>query len=377
MFIAKDYKSQKKLANKLFGNSFVKNETNPNPIYTSVDLCEQILSKIDLQDKIIMVMYNPEFVWVLKKKYNICMDNVVLWTREYEGFNNKFAEEIGCIYLWGYLWGEVNVKFDVVLANPPYDNTLHLDFLDFATDISNEVVFLHPAGYLLAESSKNRSYKKILDKIDGHVSSVKLNDPKSWFPNIALNGQQLAIVNIDMSKTFNEVEVSYLQLDKIIKLKSLRDINTFGNNPVYDSFKSKVLNACESLSLKDVFERNTKKQFSIEIGDLSNYCFFGELKGKGGGGGLRKVEENKSFNGVSFYNRELAEAAFSYLKNPIAILALHIAKKNFHVHPSMHTTPWFNDKESFLNPAKALNLSQEEIDFCQEVYNDSGKYFKF
>jgi len=269
-----------------------------------------------------------------------------------------------------------NMHFDTIIANPPYKGNLHLKFLKWATEHGNRIAFIQPAAFLLAENPHNK-FNPFIKMIDGHVSNVSLYEPKSLFPNIALNGMQLAIIHIDMSKKLQFVSVNYKMLDKTIELKSIREMNTFGNDIRYNSFKKKVLEYCKKSSLSDAFEKATTNKYSIEIIDLANYCFFGEYRGKGKTGGVRTILENETVPGVSFSNKELAKAAFEYLRNPISILALHIYKKNFHIYANMESVPWFDNKYDFLHPEEKLNLTQDEIKFAKQVYQNSHKYFKF
>ena len=43
----------------------------------------------------------------------------------------------------------------------------------------------------------------------------------------------------------------------------------------------------------------------------------------------------------------------------------------------MASVPWFDNKYDFLHPEEKLNLTQDEIKFAKQVYQNSHKYFKF
>ena len=54
-------------------------------------------------------------------------------------------------------------KFDVVFSNPPYNGNLDLKILKslFEQKISDKIVFVHPAGYLLDKKFKTKLYNEI------------------------------------------------------------------------------------------------------------------------------------------------------------------------------------------------------------------------
>ena len=223
------------------------------------------------------------------------------------------------------------MKFDVVLTNPPYSNTLHLDFLDLATGIGDHIAIIQPGGFLFEEKGTNKRFIRSRTSIEGHVVSVIAGTPTMFFDNVFLNGQQIAISIIDMTRNHPTFDIEYRQLGITKTLNHLSEINAFGNNPHYETLKQKVLKACNDKTLKDVFEMETTRRYVIEIGQMSNYCFFGINEGKGGVKGPRKIKENVVTTGLSFDDKDMAEAVWSYLRNPISIMALHIAKKNINL----------------------------------------------
>jgi len=95
-------------------------------------------------NKSICVVYNFEFVWVLKHLYNIDVSEVVIWTDEFSEFHNGKASKIGCIYLWGEL---EDMKFDVTVGNPPFSNNkdmLYPRFFQLSLENSKEVAMIMP-----------------------------------------------------------------------------------------------------------------------------------------------------------------------------------------------------------------------------------------
>jgi hypothetical protein len=74
------------------------------------------------------------------------------------------------------------MKFDVVVANPPYKAGLHLKFLEWAHDNADHIVFIHPAEWLVQKrritkhAHKRRWYKELRDKLTPRCKSVTFID---------------------------------------------------------------------------------------------------------------------------------------------------------------------------------------------------------
>jgi hypothetical protein len=104
-----------------FDGKLLEDTSNPHRIYTPVNLCEEILAKMDItHNKLYLVMYNPEFVWVLKNKYNIDPEQIILWTLEYSEFHENLCRKFKCNPHFG--WDFDGMKFNVVVGNPPFQD---------------------------------------------------------------------------------------------------------------------------------------------------------------------------------------------------------------------------------------------------------------
>lgn len=83
-------------------------------IHTPRELVEEVLGKIHLGGTI-LVMFNIEFVVSLVYTYNISPVNICFYSDHKN--KNKICEQLGVKYMNSL---ETDMKFDVVLANPPY-----------------------------------------------------------------------------------------------------------------------------------------------------------------------------------------------------------------------------------------------------------------
>ena len=84
--------------------------------FTPAELCQEILDKIDVVDKKILT-FNVEFVLTLVHKYNVKKPNITIYTDD--NIIRGICERCGikCIDTM-----EPNMKFDVVIGNPPFKN---------------------------------------------------------------------------------------------------------------------------------------------------------------------------------------------------------------------------------------------------------------
>jgi hypothetical protein len=123
-----------------------------------------------------------------------------------------------------------DMKFDYVIQNPPYNGSLHLDFLEKGLDLLTEkgrMVIIEPATWLInvRKNGKAKKYDAIKKRIDGHVESVKIeNYNKDFNTNLFM---PFAITTIDFSKTFDEIEFTCCGEKKVVK--SIYDCNLVGD----------------------------------------------------------------------------------------------------------------------------------------------------
>ena len=135
-------------------------------------------------------------------------------------------------------------KFDYCIMNPPYAGSLHLDFLDKVTNISDKIVIIEPGQWLvqLKENGKytkeNSISSKIKNKIERHVKSVELNNYNREL-HIA-NKTVFSITSIDFTKEYNEIDFECVTEKS--KVSSLKDCNLIGE----DRLVSSILKKCKN-----------------------------------------------------------------------------------------------------------------------------------
>jgi hypothetical protein len=132
------------------------------------------------------------------------------------------------------------MKFDVVIQNPPYKRTLHIDFfnkgLDVLTD-TGKMVIIEPATWLINVKKNGKAkqiYKPIKDRIEGHIESIVIENFNSEF-NTSLE-MPFSITTIDMSKKFDTID--YICCGEHKSVKSVYDCNLIGSyNTIWSILK--------------------------------------------------------------------------------------------------------------------------------------------
>ena len=298
------------------------------------------IKKHDQNIKIISILYNEDDIRDLERKI---MDNTEL------------------------------PKFDCVLTNPPFQgkgNPLHLQFLSLAYQLSKRyVLFVQPSTYLVDQKKENEYYQGTRDLIKDHLVSTTLYT-KDIFDNAQLNTGVAAII-VDKDVTVTSYDVEYYNLKKVVTYDSIEEINNFANKDIFHSIKNKVLAAAKKRNIFNDVE--STGNFCVPIPKLQRYRFLPARAT------VMPAANYKDDHAAYYATQDLADAAFEYLKTPLAILALHIYKLDMNLASgrNMRSVPSFTSVKEFKDAENVIGLTTDEKDWCANIYKNSTDYIKF
>ena len=135
------------------------------------------------------------------------------------------------------------MKYDVVIQNPPYSKSLHLDFFKLGLNLleSNGVMtIIEPATWLVnvRKNGKASLYDEIKRKIAGHVESVVIENVNPDFDTRLYSPFSITVV--DFSKSFDKIDFICCGEHKTVD--SIYDCNLVGSHKLIWS----VLDKCQS-----------------------------------------------------------------------------------------------------------------------------------
>lgn len=212
----------------------------------------------DMSGKARKKMFNRQ-VWTI--------DTTELYERTYVKYESKseYRKELAKKAIDDIVTNKIfekiqHMKFDYIIQNPPYNGSLHLDFLEKGLDLLTEkgrMVIIEPATWLInvRKNGKAKKYDAIKKRIKGHVESVKIENYNKEF-NIGAK-VPFATTVIDFSKTFDKIEFTCFGEKQIVE--SIYDCNLIGKHQIVCGILEKCLTAVEPMS-----KRVTKRNVGVE-----------------------------------------------------------------------------------------------------------------
>lgn len=190
-----------------------KSFTNNPSLYASNRLCRRILDSVLRKNKtadFIGVFFTVEFAAELHKRG---YKNVVVMTEKFCPETKKITEVMGYKYLLIEEVENKNMKFDVIVGNPPFNDDqnekenngnyvstskrLHLEFIDKALKLSDIVVMIAPVRRWWTGSTKTSNFKKYVNK-----GLYKVED--LGYPFVGSHTGEIGAFYFDKSKEFEE-----------------------------------------------------------------------------------------------------------------------------------------------------------------------------
>ena len=224
--------------------------------HTPFALCLEILDKVKIvHNKKVLVISAIEFIPVLIDKFGIKKEDIFFLD---EGQKDATMDSIKReVIITADMIPEQNIlnmnevkkmKFDFIVANPPYDSlkALHQQFFNLSFSLladDGAMAFIQPANpYLNKKETRRKTAElEMQEIIRNHVVSVDIKN-EDVFEN-ALIGSKLAITVATKKKTNGQFIAVYPNNKQVVC--TLDDVNQmYLDKEIYHSMRQKVMELC-------------------------------------------------------------------------------------------------------------------------------------
>jgi 16S rRNA G966 N2-methylase RsmD len=264
---------------------------------------------------------------------------------------------------------EINMKFDVIIGNPPYGKGLHLKFLELSSNLADKVVFVEPAAWV----QSHKSNKKYRDLFAPHLVNVELVNGQLYFPNAEI-GADLGIFVLDMNNEKPCIDIDSLRyashtnpgLSKHIHTKLKFDISIANVICIKRTTKKFV---CNISNLRGHVDKSSKsKNWNFYTIFTTNDLKPSEIEHKKTGSKIPHWVEFDTMleakNFIDYCNTDFAMFMLRYEKNN-----MNITSGELKAIPYMedYTKPWTDERL-----AEYFKLTNEEVEYIKEEMKPFG-----
>lgn len=359
-------------------------QQNPTPLC----IVRKMLDKTSLEDKKILVLFNIEFLQVLVEERKINPENIYyIADNELEYLSAIKIFKVQSYKLSDFsvpvlkkLIAGIDMKFDVVFSNPPYNSNIDIKILNEIIDISDEFVVVHPSTWLIDRQGLSPLYNKFKNILDGKLKSVDFFNGNPIF-NIGLF-TPCVITHIDC-KINTQTQVNYF--GEMFQ-SNIYDISIFGSkyNSLIKPFTEKMK---QNITLKTSFSDDKKYlvQLAVIIGHsndsknattmLKDDFYTIVMKDSERNKGLRLEIKRKDDSRLIFsFNTEQEQDNFlNYLKTDFARFCLSMYKVHSNQRAgALNLIPWLDFTEEWDDDKlfAKFDVSQELQDYIRDFLPD-------
>lgn len=305
--------------------------SNPCP-YIPNSVAKEIVDSVGRRKKkdSYLVLFTIEFAAEL---YARGVKTVVVATTEFCAYTKKLTELIGYKYMLLREIEDNNMKFAVVISNPPYQGKaeLHQKFFNKAVELVEDggvVSFIQPATPYFIKKGSTRTHANIMiENVRKYQSDVKIFSGSIF--ESAFIGTSLALTTLTKIPSSTQSLRLYIsESGKQYKNIDIDSINMLGMEPsIYEALTKKILPKAEELgTIQDLISVDTTQEklhfqkIRGNIGKSDFYSFISNNKD------YWKIDSSLEY-GLTCNDYD---SLISYLTSYFARFCLSIYKFGFH-----------------------------------------------
>lgn len=352
-----------------------------------------MLDKTSLDDKKILVLFNIEFLQVLVEERRINPENIY-----YIADNDlEYLSAIKIFKVQSYklndfsvpalkkLIAGIDMKFDLVFSNPPYNSNIDIKILNEIIDVADEFIVVHPSTWILDLKDKSKLYQDFKTKLNKNIKSLEFFNGNPVF-NIGL------YVPCMITHICKSDKASIDFFGDIYDVDSLSKVTKFGEEwetlvkPLYEKVDNFIKSNNGSVWSNRIDTANSvNSKFYCQIAGIRGHVNLNSsgqnivkddfytliLKDSDKNKGIRKVDSGGAT--LEFSSEVELDNFINYLKTDFARFTLALLKNKSDLHRGeLEIVPWLDFTEEWDDEKlfKKFDVSQELQDYIREFLPD-------